>query len=198
MLLAEIELDAPPPMPIVVVPASATTPAREVMFLNEEKAKVVPGRDDEPMDTVWYLDTGASNHMTGDRAAFSKLDKSVTGNVRFGDSSVVQIKGRGDITFCINGGCQRAFTDVYFIPKLKSSVVSLGQLDEHACDIHIRHGVLTIQDRRDQLLIQVKCSPNRFYRLTLKHVQSVCLALRHDTVAWLWHARFGHLHLEAL
>ncbi|KAK1681247.1 hypothetical protein QYE76_042095 [Lolium multiflorum] len=95
----------------------------------------------------------------------------------------------------INGGPQRAFSDVYFILKLKSSVMSLSQLDELACDTRIRRGVLMILDRRDKLLLKVKRAPNRLYKLTM---QPVCLTMRKDTVPWLWHARFGHLHLEAL
>lgn len=111
--------------------------------------------------------------MTGNRSAFTTLDESVTGNVRFDDGSVVQIKGKGDIAFSISGDRQRAFIDVYFIPRLKSSVVSLGQLDEHDCDIHIRRGTLTIRDRRDQLLVQVRRSPNRLYRLTMQPARLV-------------------------
>ena len=35
--------------------------------------------------------------MTGCRSWFSKLNKSVTGTVKFGDGSLVEIKGRGDV-----------------------------------------------------------------------------------------------------
>ena len=73
--------------------------------------------------------------MTGDRSIFTELDESVTGTVHFSDDSVVQIRGRETITFKVDGGVQRALTDVYFIPRLKSSVVSLGQLDELGCYI---------------------------------------------------------------
>lgn len=215
LLFAEVELDAAhpasppavattPPMPTHAVTGIDTAPMapsaseRALVFLNEEKAKVVPGRADDPVDATWYLDTGASNHMTGDRSAFVDLDETVHGNVKFGDGSVVQIMGRGTIAFSIDGGPQRAFSDVFYIPKLKSSVVSLGQLDKHACDIRIRRGVLTIRDRRDNLIIKVKRAANRLYKLTMRPVQPVCLALRHDTASWLWHARFGHLHVEAL
>jgi hypothetical protein len=169
-----------------------------LIFLNEEKAKVVPGRDGDPVDSTWYLDTGASNHMTGERAAFVDLDETVRDNVKFGDGSVVQIMGKGTIAFSIEGGPQRAFSDVYFIPRLKSSVVRLGQLDEHACDIRIKHGVLTIHDRHGNLIAKVNRVPNRLYKLSMRAMQPVCLAVCYDSPSWRWHARYGHLHIEAL
>lgn len=51
-----------------------------VYFANE------PRRDD-----TWFLDTGASNHMSGHLSVFSELDTSVTGTVKFGDGSLVEI-----------------------------------------------------------------------------------------------------------
>jgi hypothetical protein len=100
--------------------------------------------------------------------------------------------------FNIDGGVQRAFPEVYYIPRLKSSIVSLGQLDERHCDIRIRHGLLTIHDRNENLLIKVRRTLNRLYKLTMQPVNPVCLAMHHDTDSWRWHARYGHLHFEAL
>jgi hypothetical protein len=42
---------------------------------------------------MWVLDTGASNHMTGTREALTRLNENVSGTVRFGDGSCVEIKG---------------------------------------------------------------------------------------------------------
>ena len=67
-------------------------------------------------DDVWFLDTGASNHMTGVRWVFAELDNGVTGTVKFGDGSVVEIQGRGTILFACCNGEHCALTDVYFIP----------------------------------------------------------------------------------
>jgi hypothetical protein len=211
MLLAEVVLDPVPAAPelpsatmalVVEAPPAAhvapAAPARELVFLNEEKAKVVPSNDGGAADSVWFLDTGASNHMTGDRSAFMELDEAVHGSVKFGDGSVVQIMGRGTIAFSIDGGEHRVFSDVYYIPRLRSSVVSLGQLDELACDIRIKHRTLTIHDRRGNLIVKVRRAPNRLYKLTLRPIVGTCLAARHDTMSWRWHERFGHIHLDAL
>lgn len=40
--------------------------------------------------------------MTGNDIVFAELDRSVTGKVRFGDGSIVDICGRGIVLFTIN------------------------------------------------------------------------------------------------
>ncbi|GJT01422.1 hypothetical protein Tco_0822591 [Tanacetum coccineum] len=48
-------------------------------------------------ESLWYLDNGASNHMTGVREHFKELDEKVSGKVKFGDGSYIEIKGKGSI-----------------------------------------------------------------------------------------------------
>nr|GEZ48741.1 zinc finger, CCHC-type [Tanacetum cinerariifolium] len=55
------------------------------------------GYKETNIDSLWYLDNGASNHMTGVREHFKELDKKVSGKVRFGDGSYIEIKGKGSI-----------------------------------------------------------------------------------------------------
>ena len=62
--------------------------------------------------------------------------------MKFGDGSVVEIEGRGTILFVSKGGEHRKLTDVYFIPRLKANLVSLGQLDEAGCHISSSAGYL--------------------------------------------------------
>ncbi|XP_066351320.1 uncharacterized protein [Miscanthus floridulus] len=88
--------------------------------------------------------------------------------------------------------------DVYYIPKLCSSIISIGQLDVHGCEVLIKSGILKIRDQELYLLAKVKRSRNRLYLLDLKVEQSVYLAARHTEEPWLWHARFGHLNFDAL
>jgi hypothetical protein len=106
--------------------------------------------------------------MIGVRLTFTELDSSITGSVKFGNGSRVEICGRGTILFrCLNGK-HRALTDVYYIPRLHSSIISLGQLDEHGCKIKIEDGVLYIRDQERRLLTKVWCTGNRLYLCDLK------------------------------
>ena len=69
--------------------------------------------------------------------------------------------------------------DVYYIPQLRSSIISIGQLDERGCEVLIESGILKIQDRERSLFTKVKHSRNLLYLLDLKVEQLVCLAARH-------------------
>jgi hypothetical protein len=90
--------DAAPGLLVVEEVSLSATDTSEHVFLNEERARVALRCSPDDVDAAWYLDTGASNHMTGDEGAFSELDKSVSGTVKFGDGSLVDIKGRA--RFC--------------------------------------------------------------------------------------------------
>ena len=82
--------------------------------------------------------------MTGRRELFAELDTTARGTVRFGDSSRVEIKGTGSIVFQAKNGEQRVLHGVFYIPALRNSIMSLGQLDEGGSRVEIEHGVLRI------------------------------------------------------
>ncbi|XP_066361284.1 uncharacterized protein [Miscanthus floridulus] len=121
--------------------------ALKAVNLDELHAQVYLRRVGDEQEQRWYLDSSASNHMTGSKAAFSELDDDVTGTVKFGDGSRVAIRGRDTIIFrCQNGG-HRTLMDVYYIPQLRSSIISIGQLEERSSEVLIKDGVLKIRDR---------------------------------------------------
>ena len=65
--------------------------ALKAVDLDKPRAQVHLRCVDGEQEQRWYLDSGASNHMTGSKAAFSELDDDVTGTVKFGDGSRVAI-----------------------------------------------------------------------------------------------------------
>ncbi|KAG6581679.1 hypothetical protein SDJN03_21681, partial [Cucurbita argyrosperma subsp. sororia] len=71
-------------------------------------------------------DTGASNPISRERRVFRELDTSVVGKVRFGDNSVIDICGRGIVLFKYKTDEHLILLQVYYVPKLKSNIISLG------------------------------------------------------------------------
>ena len=165
------------------------------MHLHEKK--VHPGESDEAGD-IWVLDTGASNHMTGRREALASLDTSVLGTVRFGDGSLVEIEGIGSVVLQSKAKGHKVLTEVYFIPKLKSNIVSLGQLEEGGCKIVIEKGFCNVFDVEHSLLARAPRVKNPLYPLTTQIAAPVCLTAKTSDEAWVWHGRYGHLNFRAL
>ncbi|KAK2969840.1 hypothetical protein RJ640_000657 [Escallonia rubra] len=72
---------------------------------NEEPTLLLTLKEDEERTkSSWYLDNGASNHMCGDKSMFVMLDENIGGDVIFGDSSKIQIKGKGNILVYLKNG----------------------------------------------------------------------------------------------
>jgi hypothetical protein len=46
----------------------------------------------------WYIDSGCSKHMTGDKIKFLTLSESKSGNVTFGNDALGKIKGKGMVS----------------------------------------------------------------------------------------------------
>nr|AAX94900.1 transposon protein, putative, unclassified [Oryza sativa Japonica Group]ABA92576.1 transposon protein, putative, unclassified [Oryza sativa Japonica Group] len=85
--------------------AGEATSDRTTQQVHLTEKKVVMDHDGDGEGAGdWFLDTGATNHMTGVRSAFADLDTSVMGTVKFGDGSVIEIRGRGctALTFVSN------------------------------------------------------------------------------------------------
>ena len=93
--------------------------------------------------------------------------------------------GAGTVLFEGKTGEHLPLTGVYFIPRLTTNIVSLGQLDKGGCDVHSKHGVLQIRDEKDRLIIRVKRTANRLYLLWVKITRPLCLAARTTQDAWL-------------
>ncbi|XP_066361294.1 uncharacterized protein [Miscanthus floridulus] len=138
----------------------------------------------DPDPKRWILDTGASNHMSGSRAAFAHLDSGVHGSVRFDVGSIAQIKGSGTILFTYKNGVHQSLPNVYYLPRLTANIISVGQLDEGGYQVLMEDGMMHVRDEEHRLLARIPRSPGRLYVLDINIARPVCLAARVDDAAW--------------
>ena len=69
--------------------------------------------NEECNKNVWYLDSGANNHMCGQKELFTDLNDKANGEVTFGDSSKTLIKGKGTIMIVLKNGDKKYINDIY-------------------------------------------------------------------------------------
>nr|GEY84074.1 zinc finger, CCHC-type [Tanacetum cinerariifolium] len=119
------------------------------------------GYKETNMDSLWYLDNGAS------REHFKELDEKVSRKVRFGDGSYIEIKGKGSILIECDDEKQRIISHVYYIPDLKRTLLSLGQLTKIGCKVVMKDDELRLYDMDNKIFMKVTRQRNRLYKANL-------------------------------
>ena len=117
--------------------------------------------------TLWYLDTRATNHMSGRREFFSNLDETTTRSVKFGDNSRIKIRGKGSIKVNQRDGSSLQLCNVLYVRQLEANILSLGRLDEEGYRMNMGEGKLTIFNHNGKLFAEVQRSKGRLYLLKL-------------------------------
>ena len=83
----------------------------------------------------WYLDSACSHHMTGDESVlcnYKEFSRCNPRYVKLADKSRVRALGQGDMNVHLKDDTGKrvpvVFTDIMFVPKLETSLISIGTL----------------------------------------------------------------------
>ncbi|GJX18552.1 retrovirus-related pol polyprotein from transposon TNT 1-94 [Tanacetum coccineum] len=145
---------------------------------------------------LWYLDSGCSKHMTGDRSQLTNFVNKFLGTVKFGNDHMEKILGYGDYQIR-----NVTISRVYYVEGLGHNLFSVGQFcdsnlevafRQHTCFIHNLEGVDLLTGSRG----------NNLYTLSLGDMMAsspICLLSKASkTKSWLWHRRLSHLNFGAI
>ncbi|KAI5334921.1 hypothetical protein L3X38_025054 [Prunus dulcis] len=116
----------------------------------------------------WYIDSGCSNHMTGNLELLVDVRTNVAGRVQMPTGALVSVAGIGSLSIDTAKG-RKYIREVMYLPGLKENLLSVGQMDEHGC-----YPVSFLAEK--QLLMKTS------------FLQST----------WIWHKRLGHLNFAGL
>ncbi|PKU80617.1 hypothetical protein MA16_Dca026419 [Dendrobium catenatum] len=122
--------------------------------------------------------------MCRDKNMFLKLE-AMESQIYFGDSSKIMVKGKGKILILLKDGTHQFISEVYYIPYMKSNILSLGQLLEKGFDIHMKDKKLTIKNNSNELIAQVEMTRNRMFILNIKNGVMKCLKTCVKDQLWL-------------
>ena len=149
-------------------------------------------------EDVWFLDSGCSNHMCGDKT-FSDLNESFTQMVKLGNNSKMFVRGKGSVRMLVNS-VVHAVTEVFYVSELRNNVLSIGQLQQKGLSIVIQHDKCRIYHPVKGLIIQTEMTSNRiFFLLAMSQPRrEACFHTTSQDLSHLWHRRFGHLSYKGL
>ncbi|GKA94402.1 putative ribonuclease H-like domain-containing protein [Tanacetum coccineum] len=145
---------------------------------------------------LWYLDSGCSKHMTGDRSQLTNFINKFLGTVKFGHGHVAKILGYGDYQI---GNVTLSM--VYYVEGLGHNLFSVGQFCDSNLEVAFRQHTCFICNLEGVDLL-TRSRGNNLYTLSLGDMMvssPICLLSKASkTKSWLWHRRLSHLNFGAI
>jgi hypothetical protein len=83
--------------------------------------------------------------------------------------------------------------DTYFIPEMKSNILSISQLMKKGYKIFSNRRSLNLEDKIDILVISVEMTSNEIFKLDLNTIQERSLKLSRENKNELCHLRYAGL-----
>jgi hypothetical protein len=157
----------------------------------------------ENVSYIWFLDSGCSNHMTGNKELFENLDTSVTSQIKLGNDNIVEVMGKGVINV-ITKTRKKTTPDVYFVPGLKHNIISVGQLTQKGYRVAFENNVCTIFDIPPSKMVigKIEMTNKTVFPLRMKSemMEKIGASFKESSQdqAWVWHLRYGHLNFKGL
>ena len=134
----------------------------------------------------WYMDSGCSKHMIGNKALFKTLFEGKIGTVTFGDWSKSVIRGIGTVDIL---GLP-VFEDVWYVDGLKANLLSISQICDNGLNVLFTKYECEILDGGgDCMCIGVRTVDN-YYGIT-PSISNKCFSAKINQID-LWHQWLGH------
>nr|GEX22770.1 retrovirus-related Pol polyprotein from transposon TNT 1-94 [Tanacetum cinerariifolium] len=141
---------------------------------------------------LWYLDSGCSKHMTGDRSYLINFVQKFLGTVKFRNDHVAKIMGYGDYKI---GNV--TISRVYYVEGLGHNLFSVGQFCDSDLEVAFRQHTCFIRNLNGVDLL-TGSRGNNLYTLSLQDMMAsspICLLSKASkTKSWLWHHHLSHLN----
>ena len=125
---------------------------------------------EEGSPKVWYLNSGCSNHMSGNETLFSFIDKSFKFEIKMGNNGTLPVVGKGSIMVRTKKDEKKEIQNVYFAPSMKHNLMSIGQLIQNGYKVLMENDKCVIQEKdgSKNLLAAVQMTKNKMFPLKIE------------------------------
>ena len=146
----------------------------------------------------WVLDSGCTNHMTGERSMFSSYSPTTNSdeNIIFGDNSKGGVIGLGKVAITLD----HSIINVLHVDSLKYNLLSVSQLCEMGYNCLFTDKGVEVSKREDSSIVFTGHLKNKLYLVDFnkgKAKLETCLVAK-SSMGWLWHRRLAHVGMRNL
>ncbi|RVW79104.1 Retrovirus-related Pol polyprotein from transposon RE1 [Vitis vinifera] len=147
---------------------------------------------------LWYVDSGASNHMTNNPTALCHVRP-------YAGQSSIQTANGSSLPIAAIGDASSKFTNVFLAPQLSTNLISVGQLVDNNCAVNFSGNGCVVQDQVTGKPIAKGPKVGRLFPLFLpvpdfsprSSIKSFACNNVSD-LSMVWHRRLGHPNTQIL
>lgn len=142
----------------------------------------------------WYIDSGATSHMTKSNDLLSNVNSTVSGTITIANSESIDVKSAGDVSINLDTGKPATLKNVKFVPNICANLVSVSQMAKCGNKVVFEGDTCEIYNsNRD--LISVSRMVNDLYPLNcvVNETQVKEKAMVAVKTMDIWHRRMGHI-----
>ncbi|XP_058982660.1 uncharacterized protein LOC105262273 [Musca domestica] len=143
----------------------------------------------------WYIDSGATAHMTNSRSLLSNIRTTTGREVTVANNNTMKVECAGDVRVVLNGGGTKTnavLTNVEFVPSLCTNLLSVKQLTANGNKVVFEKNMCTILGD-DGVVVAKAISQNNLYKLCGLSFRKTNAAFTVNNDASIWHRRLGHI-----
>jgi hypothetical protein len=145
---------------------------------------------------MWYIDSGASCHMTRVHENLIDLTQISDIEVVLGDDQVVKAVGCGTVSFHRESLPPMLLREVIYAPGLKKSLVLVSAIEERGYEVLFHDGqVLLFPEGSSITSAKVIGTRNeKMYMLMFHPARELFHLTSNNDLCEIWHKRMAHFH----
>ena len=149
---------------------------------------------------AWFVDYGASIHMTCNKNWYIKFKKTHNGaHIYLGDDHSYQIKGYGDIPVTLSNGTIRHISNVVYVPGINKNLIFVSTITNQNLKVEFFKTHCIVKDLQNHYKIVAKgVRVGVLYKLDVTSKNHQALTSATMPTKTLWHQRYGHINYHDL
>lgn len=145
----------------------------------------------------WYIDSGATSHMTGEKEWFINFSEEEIGReVTIANDEKLYTAGTGDVVVNINGS-STTIEKVTYVPNLGTNLLSVNSMVQKGLGVKFNQKGSVIYEEETEDIVATATNVQGLYKLNTQE-EKVNIAVVKLSSHELWHRRLCHLNARSM
>lgn len=151
--------------------------------------------NDERKGKGWFMDSGATSHMSACGELFTEMDQTFKGEVTVANGSQIRVMGRGKIDIIVSG-LKVTLSDVLWVPDLDANLISVHKLEKKGFIVQFKNNKCYLLRGGDEM--KIAQYDGKLYRLCENEKCFAATDIDEEVERCIhdWHRRLAHRNLR--